>query len=126
MTSRVGFVGHDDGRPDRLRLASTAARSAGQFCPARRNAGPLTAPARPATLGPCATARLVCRIAGLSKSTHAGEVALYRCFVPRMRVYSRRHLQNVRPPPTSGRTFCSSRSRLRAGQVRRPEDRLCR
>src|SRR5918993_788628 len=64
------------------------------------------------------------RIAGgHSGSTDAEEAELYRRFAPRVRLYGRRHLQNyVAADDLAQEVLLLTIERLRAGEVRRPEE----
>lgn len=60
---------------------------------------------------------------GRPASTEAEEAELYRRFAPRVRLYGRRHLQNEAAADDLAQdVLLLTIQRLRAGEVRRPED----
>jgi RNA polymerase sigma-70 factor (ECF subfamily) len=77
-----------------------------------------------ATLETVSDEALARRIAGgLSGSTDAEESELYRRFAPRVRLYGRRHLQNdAAADDLAQEVLLLTIERLRAGEVRRPEE----
>lgn len=77
-----------------------------------------------ATLEAASDESLARRIAGgVPGSTDAEEVELYRRFAPRVRLYGRRHLQNDSAAADLAHdVLLLTIERLRAGNVRRPEE----
>ena len=77
-----------------------------------------------ATLDAVSDEALARRIAdGPSGSTDAEEAELYRRFAPRVRLYGRRHLQNdAASDDLAQEVLLLKIERLRAGEVRRPEE----
>ena len=77
-----------------------------------------------ATLQAVSDEALARRIAdGLPGSTDAEESELYRRFAPRVRLYGRRHLQNdAAADDLAQEVLLLTIERLRAGEVRRPEE----
>ena len=78
-------------------------------------------PATLATVGDEALARRIA--AGPPGTTDAEEAELYRRFAPRVRLYGRRHLRNdAAAADLSQDVLLLTIERLRAGEVRRPEE----
>src|SRR5262245_62098453 len=77
-----------------------------------------------ATLEAVSDETLARRIAGgLPGSTDGEEAELYRRFAPRVRLYGRRHLRNgAAADDLAQDVLLLTIERLRAGEVRRPED----
>ena len=75
-------------------------------------------------LGVVSDEALARRIAsGLPGTTDAEEAELYRRYAPRVRLYGRRHLQNdAASEDLAQDVLLRTIERLRAGEVRRPED----